>query len=114
MNDRVRHPRQPAPASVVMTGYHLKKAREYGEKAVEHLRQAHECTYQAETDMLALDGVDFFRMQPEKGRRLIGQAIAGSHRAGEAHDYFRKFVLRNGVKQPTNEQLLELGAGGGR
>lgn len=104
--------RHTAPNSVVMTGYHMAKAREYGKKMAEHLRQAHECTYQAEEDILALDGVEFFQMEPEKGRRIIGQGIAGAHYAGEAHNWFRRFILREGVAQPTAEQFEELGGGG--
>lgn len=114
MSDNVHRPKHDAPQSVVMTGYHLKRAREYGRKMQEHLMQAMECTYTAEDDLLALDGVEFFKMEPEKGRRLIGDGIAGAHFAGEAHNYFRRFIVRNRVNQPTDEQLLELGGGGGR
>lgn len=114
MTHKPKSPKFPAPQSVVMTGYHLKRAREYARMAEEHLLQALECSYIAEADLLALDGVDFFAMEPEKGRRLIGKGIAGAHYPGEAHDYFRKFILKNGVEQPTNEQLLALGGGGGR
>lgn len=106
--------KHPAPESVVMTGYNLKRAREYGKKMAEYLRMAHECTYEAEKDLLELDGVDFKHMTPEKGRRILSEGIAGAHYAGEAHEWFRRFIGRNGVEEPTDAQMSELGGGGGR
>ncbi len=103
-----------APASVVMVGYHLKRARECGKDVSHHLRKALECTYAAEKDLLELEDVKFRHMEPEEGRSLIGDGISGVHKAGQAHEFFRKFIGKLGVSEPTNRQMKEIGGGGGR
>lgn len=112
------------PPEAIMVGYMLMKARRYvfdekvierdGEKytVAEYLWDAHQCAREAAPKVAEQSGM--YYMQPEPGLRMIMEAMAGMHKIGEAHDFFRKMMADLGYRPITDRDFAALGAGGGR
>lgn len=107
MPDHLKEPSDDA----IQCGYWLTKARIAQEAAEASLIKALGFAHAA-IPGLAANGM--FKMQASPGMRLIGEAIAGCHTAGTAHDTLRKLMAELGYRTITNQDLAEYGDGGGR
>jgi hypothetical protein len=113
MDDRPTKSRLREPsAEAIQCGYYLTKARKAQEEAVEFLTKALYYGNKARDQMVA-EGVMYF-METSPGFKKIGEAIAGSHSAGAAHDELRRLMKEHGYRDITNEDFATYGAGGGR
>lgn len=100
------------PDEAIQCGYWLTKARIAQELAEASLIKALGFAHAATPILVSQAGA--FKMQVSPGMKLIGEAIAGCHTAGTAHDTLRKLMLDLGYRPITNQDFAEYGDGGGR
>lgn len=113
------------PAEAIKVGYYLMKAREHvlkvpvieakdGSKhtVADYLWWAHQHAILAAPTVSEETGM--YYMQPSTGQRLIMEAMAGLHKIGEAHDYFRRLMKEQGYRDITARDFAEYGSGGDR
>lgn len=103
--------KDPLP-SIIQTGYHLTRAAQYAEKALEHALQAHECSFQVRSDLVTEDGP--YNAQFGLVMEKIAQAIPAMHAPRAAHDVARTWSLAMGFREVTKEDFEEYGGGGSR
>ena len=99
------------PKSMVMTGYMLTKAVNEG---VEYLTTALQCMDEAIKDANKQLDDQIYQSEVATAKRLVYEAIAGLHKAKEAHEILRKGTLERGFREITNADFSEFGAGGNR
>lgn len=100
------------PDSAIRAGYYLSRARNAAKEVAEYLIEARDAVIQATPDVAKQSGM--YLMEPEPGLKLIGDALAGTHLPGVAHDNLRRLLKERGYRDITLDDFKKYGGGGDR